>query len=186
MSNTAVQRRALDIEKAGGNRALAFVNGSEASTPTISPARVEPTRFNSPNFGSALLMRQQADLLKSQAAKNSADTASTVLDTQIRAASADLEVEDRGLSHAASAQKADREIKNYMLAQRKVEAELQDLVSRAEARAISAYIAKHTREDVIAAVQSGAIIRGLQIDTEGIKSDWARIKRTILGILDTE
>lgn len=43
MSSSAVQRRADDIEKAGGNRALAFVNGSEASTPTVTPARVEST-----------------------------------------------------------------------------------------------------------------------------------------------
>lgn len=43
MSNTAVQRHAADIEAAGGNRALAFVNGQQASTPSIAPARVEST-----------------------------------------------------------------------------------------------------------------------------------------------
>lgn len=43
MSNTAVQRRKNDILMAGGNPALAFTNGQEASTPTIAPARVEPT-----------------------------------------------------------------------------------------------------------------------------------------------
>lgn len=42
MSNTAVQRRADDIQRAGGNRALAFTNGQEASTPSIQPARVDP------------------------------------------------------------------------------------------------------------------------------------------------
>lgn len=43
MSNTAVARHAADIERAGGNRALAFVNGQQASTPTVTPARVEST-----------------------------------------------------------------------------------------------------------------------------------------------
>lgn len=69
MSNSAVQRRADDIEKAGGNRALAFVNGSEASTPTLSPARVEPARLNAPNIGTAMMQRQQIENMKANTFK---------------------------------------------------------------------------------------------------------------------
>lgn len=43
LSDTAVQRRANDIEKAGGNRALAFTSGQSASTPSSSAPTVEPT-----------------------------------------------------------------------------------------------------------------------------------------------
>lgn len=41
MSGTAVQRRAADIQLAGGNRALAFTEGQAASTPSISAAQVQ-------------------------------------------------------------------------------------------------------------------------------------------------
>lgn len=43
MSDTAIWRRQQDIIRAGGNPALAFTGGQEASTPSVAPARVEPT-----------------------------------------------------------------------------------------------------------------------------------------------
>lgn len=71
MSNSAVQRRADDIEKAGGNRALAFTTGSEASTPTISPAKVEPAPFKA-NLGSAALTAAQLKNLNASTALTTA------------------------------------------------------------------------------------------------------------------
>lgn len=59
MSGSAVQRRAADIEAAGGNRALAFTNGQEASTPSVAPARMEP-EYKS---GGALGMMQMAQIM---------------------------------------------------------------------------------------------------------------------------
>lgn len=79
MSNTAIQRRADDIEKAGGNRALAFTNGSEASTPVLAPARNEAPRFDSPNLGQVALLKAQIDNInedtRGKRIKNNVDNA---------------------------------------------------------------------------------------------------------------
>lgn len=75
MSNTAVQRRKADIEKAGGNPALAFTNGAEASTPSVQSARVEPPRFDAPKINTAMaLARAQLDNIQAQTHNTSADT----------------------------------------------------------------------------------------------------------------
>lgn len=71
MSNTAMQRRADDIERAGGNRALAFTNGEAASSPVVAPAQVEPT-FKADvktNFTGAALAKAQMQNIAAQTAK---------------------------------------------------------------------------------------------------------------------
>lgn len=75
MSNTAVQRRAADIEAAGGNRALAFTNGQEASTPTVTPARIDAPRIDPVNIGTAMLLKTQIDNIRAQTANTQAQTA---------------------------------------------------------------------------------------------------------------
>lgn len=82
MSNTAVQRRADDIQRAGGNRALAFTGGQSASTPSISAPTVEPIfkgvgRDFASSAGQAMLMRAQLDNLQAQTTKTSAETRQT-------------------------------------------------------------------------------------------------------------
>lgn len=75
MANSAIQRRASDIEKAGGNRALAFTNGSEATTPNISPARVEPAYRG--NLGSAALTAATIKQVQAQTENTEAQTKAT-------------------------------------------------------------------------------------------------------------
>lgn len=114
MANTAVQRRAKDIAAAGGNPATAFVNGGEASTPVIQPARTEATKFD-PNFTTALMMRQQLDQMKATTQNISADTRQKNLETNIREAQADHEVKYGVLNKEATNRKLEAEIENLNL-----------------------------------------------------------------------
>lgn len=66
LSNTAIQRRAADIRRAGGNPALAFTNGSEASTPTVAPAKVEPSRYDAIDVTSGLMVKKQLEKMDAE------------------------------------------------------------------------------------------------------------------------
>lgn len=73
MSNTAVRRRVADIVAAGGNPALAFTSGQEASTPSISAPTVEPTtRAADWNYTAKALALQQARLTGAQISQTNA------------------------------------------------------------------------------------------------------------------
>lgn len=186
MSNTAVQRRAADIEAAGGNRALAFVNGQEATTPTYTNARVENPLGNAADIlsnasGKITAQRLQAQqmlqskasirLTEEQANLAAANTANTQTDTALK---------------LTTGNKVEQERQNLVTTNREIEQRISNLVTDQQLKQIQLYVAQHTKEDTIAAIRSGAIIQNLHVDTEGIKSDWARIKRNLLGILDTK
>lgn len=83
MSNTAVQRLANDIEKAGGNRALAFTNGQSASTPTVSTAEVRAPRYQAPQINSAMLTKAQTDNLKADTVEKLATARSKTVQANI-------------------------------------------------------------------------------------------------------
>lgn len=77
MSDSAVQRRVADIQKAGGNPALAFTGGQSASTPSASIATVEPTfrpEWTKGSLGTAALAGLQRDQIKANTQNVSADT----------------------------------------------------------------------------------------------------------------
>lgn len=180
MSNTAIQRRADDIEKAGGNRALAFVNGSEASTPTYTPARVEAPQFNAPQLNTAaLIQRATIDNIKSQTFKNSAETEATTLDNDFKKGVLAGKIDYTNMGNAA-------DLQNKLELNKKIRAETENLMTETEAKKIANFIANNTKQDAITAIKSGAIISLAHIDTEGLKGDKARIWRQILGILETE
>lgn len=97
MSNTAVRRRADDIEAAGGNRALAFTNGQEASTPSVSAPQMQAPTFAPirTNFTAAMLAKSQIANVNSQTAVNLAEARSKTVDANIREQLSGLEKETK-------------------------------------------------------------------------------------------
>lgn len=86
MSDSAVRRRAHDIELAGGNRALAFTGGQSASTPSVAAPTVEPTfrpEWTKGEVGTAALLGAQLDQIKAQTQNVSAQTKKTNVESQI-------------------------------------------------------------------------------------------------------
>lgn len=183
MSNTAVQRRAQDIEAAGGNRALAFTNGSEATTPVYTPARIEAPRFDAPQINTgkimqAQMLQAQLDNTKAMTSKASAETRAQNLATDIAEAQADYTVKYNVLS---SAQKYE----NLKAENAKIFATTAAMTNEATAKAIANYVANNSKNEVIDSIKNDAILKNLHIDKDIPAAMWARIKAELLGILET-
>lgn len=87
MSNTAVQRRADDIEKAGGNRALAFTGGQSASTPSVQAPTVEPTFKDTGRVAQGMLLNAQIKNMNANTAAQLADAQKKQVDARVALAS---------------------------------------------------------------------------------------------------
>lgn len=174
MSNTAIQRRAADIEAAGGNRALAFVNGSEASTPTYTPARVEAPHFDAPRFNTAALMQAvQTDNIKADTYKKSAETESLAIDNRFKQGVLDGKIQYTNLSQAK-----DYEIKQLQAG--KLQEEIAKVATDREAGQIANFIANNTKEDVVKAIKTGSLLKILGINAAENSSKWAELKGKLL------
>lgn len=157
MSNTAVQRRADDIQNAGGNRALAFTNGSEASTPSIQPAKVEPIPYNAPDITSAKLVRAQMQ-------KTMADIGLTTAQTRVADVTA-RNIEQQTTGGIATAQKTQQETENLRVAKDKLLAELQGVLTSNQLAELDRQLKSATLADAIRLVQTK-----LKADTLGLST----------------
>lgn len=166
MSNTAVQRRRADIEAAGGNPAAAFVNGGEASTPNISPARIDPVKFNAPNIASAMMLRAQMDNIKADTFQKTASTRAQTVATDIVEANKPGKIESDAQLQKIAPEKARAEMENtigrtHLTAQQadKLEKTMDSLVSMVQQQAREGKLNLDALENVaeIGGVEAGKL-----------------------------
>lgn len=156
MSNTAIQRRADDIEAAGGNRALAFTNGQEASTPVLAPAKNEaPQLDGEAGFTAARIGKEQVANLKANTAAQIAAAQKTGADTDLsRALASKARVEQ--LAILSTARQTDANVGLIDQQKQEILQRIKNLVSEQKLRDLEIKLKNKTLEDAAKIIANNA------------------------------
>lgn len=156
MSNTAVQRRASDIEAAGGNRALAFTNGSEASTPIVSAPKLDSPQLTAKGrFNEARMTTAQLENLRANTGAQVAATAKAGADTKLsEALAAKARVEQ--LATLNTAQKVAAETGMIADQRKEILQRISNLVSEQKLRSLEIQLKGKTLEDAAKLIENQA------------------------------
>lgn len=141
MANSEISRRADDIERAGGNRALAFTNGQGASSPSVASPTVEPTfRAN----GQA----SQIALTAAQLARNKAEIRN--IDQQTATGRANEEAIRASIpNYAHTAAQLQAQTANLEQARENLKEELKGIIAQNTLRDLDAKLKGATMQDAV-------------------------------------
>lgn len=141
MSNTAVQRRLADVKAAGGNPATVFESGSSSSTPSIAPAKVEPT-----------VKPGQFDLMTKAMAKAQIDN--TNAQTERTRAETQFLLGPRTLNMQANTGKQVQETDESVQRIAKMAAEIDEIMGRTTGIGLENELRSRSMEDAVKAVKA--------------------------------
>lgn len=156
MSNTAIQRRKADIEAAGGNPALAFTGGGEASTPNVTAPKLDAPQLTAKGrFNEARMTTAQLENLRANTGSQVAATAKAGADTKLsEALAAKARVEQLAILNTAKQSEA----QTGMIADQRKEIlqRISNLISENNLRKLEAKLKGLTLEDAAKVIANQA------------------------------
>lgn len=159
MSNTAVRRRADDVEAAGFNRLLA-ATGVGASTPSPSTPTMQPTFDPSWTKGSAIANAMATEQIRTMRTNNLATATNTTLTAQ----EARIKKIEADAAERYGTDKADFDYQKSELSVKEAKARIASITAQTANSAAAAERLQKTMDDSVALVQQQAREGKLNLD----------------------